>query len=133
MTFSEFCKSLENKIVQSYEQGVTILEAERLAGEFLAAQIRVSEELKTLDLDSRMKKSGVKSIRAAIYLDIVQKSDRKPTEAQITALIDTDKIVMGEQEALDIAEVNRDGLERYYAIFVNAHLHFRNISKGKYE
>lgn len=133
MTFQELCKQLETKIKNSYEQGVTTEEAERLAGEFLYAQLKVSEELKKSDLDSRMKKTGVKSIRAAIYLDIVQKSDKKPTEAGISALIDTDKIVVDEQQGLDTAEVNRDNLERYYSVFQNAHIHFRTVAKGKFE
>lgn len=133
MTFTEYCKQLEAKIVDSYETGITLDAAEKLAGEFLAAMIRVSDELKNGDLDSRMKKSGVKSIRAAIYLDIVQKSDKKPTEAGISAMIDSDKIVIDEQQSLDRAEVERDSLERYYNIFREAHLHFRAISKGKFE
>lgn len=131
--FEKLCKNLEAKIVNCYEQGVTLDEAEKLAAEFLVAQMKVSEELKTADLSSRMRKSGVKSIRAAIYLDVVQKSEKKPTEGQITAMLDSDKIVAGEQEAFDIAEVARDQLERYYSIFQNAHIYFRSISKGRFD
>lgn len=133
MAFKDLCEQLENKIQDSYEQGVTLEEAEKLAGEFLYAQLRVSAELKTADLDSRMKKSGVKSVRAAIYLDILQKNDKKPTEAAISALIDSDKIVLSEQENFDVSEVNRAELERYYDIFQNAHVHFRTIAKGRFD
>jgi len=129
----ELCKQLEAKIVNSYEQGVSLEDAERLASEFLYAQMQISGELKKLDLDSRMRKTGVKAVRAAIYLDIVQKSDKKPTEAQISAMLDSDQLVSGEQEALDTAEVERDDLKRYYDIFQNAHIHYRGIAKGRME
>lgn len=132
MSFKELCKKLEDKIQNSYEQGVTLEESEKLAGEFLHAQMRISEELKKADLDSRLRKTGVKSIRAAIYLDIIQKNDKRPTEANIAAMIDSDKIVVGEQEGFDAAEVNRDELERYYNIFQNAHVYYRGIAKGNF-
>lgn len=133
MSFKEMCSSLEAKIQQSYEQGTTVSEAERLSAEFLYAQILTSTELKKMDLDSRMRKSGVKAVRAAIYLDIIQKTEKKPTEAQITAQIDSDKIVIDEQGALDTAEVSRDELERYYDIFLNGHIYYRGVAKGKFE
>lgn len=131
--FTELCKSLESKIQSSYEQGVTLEEAEKLAGEFLYGQIQVSEELKKADLDSRMRKTGVKSIRAAIYKNILSKNDKKPTEAAIQAEIDTDTLVTSEQESFDKAEVDKNSLERYYDIFVNAHIFYRGVAKGKFE
>lgn len=131
--FKELCIELEEKIQKSYEEGVTMESAEKLAGEFLVAQLRVSEELKSADLDSRLRKTGVKAVRAAIYLDIVQRSEKKPTEAQIEATINTDKIVGSEQESFDKAEVERDNLERYYNVFREAHQHFRIIAKGRFE
>lgn len=124
-------KSLEDKIVSSYEEGVTAEQAEKLAGEYLYGQIRVSQALKDADLNARTRKSGVKAIRAALYLDTVQKAEsKKPTEAQLTAMLDSNELVVGEQAALDEAEVTRAELERYYDIFVNSHIHFRSISKG---
>lgn len=132
-SFQLLCKDLESEIEKSYSEGVTLEQAERLAGRFLHAQLKVSEQLKVADLDSRMRKSGVKAVRAAIYLDIVQKSEKKPTEAGITSMIDIDKIVLDEQKGLDEAEVSRDELERYYSIFQNSHVHFRTIAKGKFE
>jgi hypothetical protein len=130
VSFKQLCQDLEQEIQTSYEQGVSMVDAERLAGKFLAAQIKVSDELRKSDLDARLRKSGVKAIRAAIYLDIVQKSEKKPTETGIAAMVDSDDIVKSEQEALDKAEVERDYLERYYNIFINAHQHYRNIAKG---
>ena len=133
VSFQKFCQNLEQKIQQSYQQGTTLEEAEKLAAEFLSAQLRVSAELKAADLDARLRKAGVKAIKGAIYLDIVQKSEKKPTEAQISAMIDTDKIAGDEQRNLDQAEVDRDELERYYNIFREAHVFYRGVSRGKFE
>lgn len=133
MSFQKLCQNLEQKIQQSYQSGTTLEEAEKLAAEFLLAQLKVSEQLKASDLDSRIRKAGVKAVKGAIYLDIVQKAEKKPTEAQITATIDTDKIVSDEQSALDQAEVQRDELERYYNIFREAHVFYRGVSRGKFE
>lgn len=131
--FKNLCKALEEKIQNSYQEGVTLEQAEKLAGEFLHAQMIVSEELRKADLDSRMRKSGVKAVRAAIYLDTVSKADKKPTEAQIEHTINVNELVTGEQQAFDQAEVNRDELSRYYDIFLNSHIFFRSISKGRFE
>lgn len=132
MTFLSLCEELTNQIKDSYEQGTTLEEAEKLAGKFLYAQIQVSEELKKSDLDSRMRKSGLKSLRSAIYIDAVSKSEKKPTEAALEAMITSDDVVIGSQNAFDTAEANRDSLERYYNIFREAHIHFRSIAKGSF-
>lgn len=132
MTFQEFCDKLEAKIIASYEMGVSLEEAERLASEFLAAQLRVSAELKTSDLDARMRKSGIKAIRAEAYIRAATRGDKKPTEAAISAELDSDRDVLHHQNLLDEKEVNRDELERYYNIFQNAHVHYRNVAKGTF-
>ncbi len=131
--FKQMIEQLEAKIQNTYEQGVTLETAERLAAEFLYAQLKVSEALKAADLDARTRKSGVKAIRAAIYLDIVQKNEKKPTESQISAQIDSDKLVIDEQNSYDSAEVEKAELDRYYDIFSNAHIYYRSIAKGKFE
>lgn len=134
MTFHELCESLETKIQESYEKGVTLEQAEKLAGEFLYAQLKVSEELKKADLDSRTRKSGLKSIRAAVRLNILDAAkDKKPTEGTIEAMLDSDKIIKNEQDNFDLAEVDRNSLERYYDIFSNAHVHYRTIAKGRFD
>ena len=133
MAFLEYCKELEEKVKNSYLEGITTEQAEHLAGEFLVAMMRITEEIKTVSLDARMRKSGTKALRAAAYLDIIQKADKKPTEAQIDATITSDRLVSQEQQSLDIAEVSLDQLERYYDIFNNAHVHYRTISKGRFE
>lgn len=133
MKFTEKLKALEKKIIDTYESGVTLEEAEKLAAEFLHAQLSVSSELTKHSLDLRMKKTGNKSIRAAVYLEIVSAADKKPTESQISAIIETDKTVAAQQDALDKAEVLTAELERYYDIFVNAHIFYRGIAKGKFD
>lgn len=130
MNFKERCAELESIIQNAYTEGITLDEAERLAGNFLHATMQVSSELTKADLDARTRKSGVKGVRAAIYLDTVQSAEKKPTEAQISALIDTNPVVAGEQSALDTAEVLKAELERYYDIFNQAHVYFRQMSRG---
>lgn len=132
MSFYNFCQDLENKIQSTYEDGVTTEQSEKLAAEFLAAMMKTSAELQKSDLDARMKKSGVKAVRAAAYLDIVQKNDKKPTETQIASMLDTDDLVSNEQDSLDKAEVLRDDLRRYYDIFNNAHVFYRGVAKGNF-
>ncbi len=133
MSFKKLCLELENAIANAYEAGTSLDEAEKLAAKFLFAQIKVSEELKKSDLDTKMRKSGVKAIRAAIYLDGATKGDKKPSDVLLQAQVDMNDLVIGEQNAYDIAETDRDELERYYNIFREGHLYFRGISKGRFE
>ncbi len=133
MLFTKLCQLLETKIQNTYTEGVTIEDAEKLAAEFLHAQMQVSTELRKADLDSRMRKTGVKAVKAAIYSDTCSKSDKKPTEAAIDHIINLNELVQGEQKDLDEAEVSRDDLTRYYNIFREAHIYFRGIAKGKFD
>jgi hypothetical protein len=128
----EQLKELEDILTQAYEGETTMQEAERLAARFLVAQMQISGALRTADLDSRMKKTGVKALRAALYLNIVGQADKKPTEAAIAAQIDTDAMVEKEQNSLDAAEAESYDLRRYYDIFENAHVYFRGIAKGNF-
>lgn len=132
VSFKQLCAQLETKIQSAYENGVTLENAEKLAGEFLGAQLKVSTELRKADLDSRMRKSGVKAIRAAVYMEAATKSDKKPTEAMLSSIVDVNDMVQGEQNSLDSAEVERDDLKRYYDIFTNAHIFFRGVAKGNF-
>ena len=132
MTFKEYCQELEEVIAASYKRGTNATDAESFAAQFLQAQIKVSQELTSADLDARMRKSGVKAVRAAIYLDAATKDPKKPTEAMLSALVDTNEVVQGEQNELDKAEVHRDEMERYYNIFREAHLYYRALSKERH-
>jgi len=130
--FEKMCEGLENEIQASYETGVTSESAEKLAGEFLFAQFKVSAEIKAVDLDARMRKAGLKAVKASVYMEAATKSEKKPTEAMIEAIINSTPLVNSEQAELDKAEVTRDSLERYYSIFREAHIHFRTICKGNF-
>lgn len=129
-SLQELCQSLEASIKDAYESSVTVDDAERLAAKFLYGQMQVAQALRSQDLDARMKKSGLKAIKAAVYLAEVGKAEKKPTEAALTSLIDTDGLVQDNQNLLDTAEVDRDLLKSYFDIFNNAHIHFRGVAKG---
>lgn len=131
MTFKETCDELEGLIPDCYQNGVTLGQAESLAGRFLEAQLIVSHELTKLDLDARMRKTGVKAIRATIYLAECGKSDKKPTEGMLAALIEANPDLSAEQDGLDKAEVDRDELKRLMDVYSNAHIFFRTIMKGQ--
>lgn len=126
-------EKLKQKIQGSYEQGVTVLEAEKLASEFLHAQLQLSEKMRTADLDVRMRKSGLKAIRAAVYIEMATKTDKKPSDAMIDAYVNRNALVQLEQQAYDELEVELNYLRNSYDIFNNAHIFFRGVAKGKFE
>lgn len=127
------CNMLADKIKSSYEDSITMEMAENLAGEFLCAQIQISAELRNADLDARMKKNGLKQVKAAVYLNKATETDKKPSDVLLQAVVDRDEIVAGEQKSFDEAEVDRDMLQNYLSIFKDAHIHFRSIAKGRFE
>lgn len=133
MTFKQLCAELEITIQDTYTQGVSLEEAEKMAAKFLYAQLQVSTELKKSDLSSKMRKAGVKSVRASVYLEGATKGDKKPSDVLLQAQVDVNELVQSEQQGLDESEADRDELERYYNIFREAHIYFRGISKGRFE
>ena len=133
MDFNEFCKELETTIKNSYEEGTTLDEAEKLAAKFLFAQIQVSNHLKSADLDTRMRKSGVKAVRAAVYADTCAKHEKKPTVDALEHALNSNGLVNEQQQELDKAEVSKNELERLYDVFSNAHIYYRGIAKGRFE
>lgn len=126
-------EGLKNKIKKTYEEGVTLEQAEKLAGEFLVAQMKIANDLMNADLDARMKKSGLKAIKAAVYMSEVDKSEKKPSDTLLEQVVNQDKQVMAQSDLLDSAEVLRDALNNYKSIFHEAHIHFRGIAKGRFE
>jgi hypothetical protein len=124
---------LHGDIIEAYVTSPTIEEAEKLAAEFLSGQIHAANALRITDLDARMRKAGVKSVRAAVYLEECNKKDKKPTEATLIALIDSNALVCSEQVAFDTAEVDRDLLQNYFNVFKEAHIYFRGLSRGRFE
>ena len=126
-------KEIEESIIAAYTEGVTLSEAEKLAAKCLHAQMKLSDSLKAADLNARMSKSGLKAIKAAVYLDEKSKAEKRPTEAELSALVDSNQLVSNEQTTLDTNEVSRDELHRLYDICLNGHIFFRGVSRGKFE
>lgn len=129
--FIALCEDLEKDIKNAYEGGVTVDDAEKLAAKFLDAQIQVGNELSTVDLDARMKKQGLKAIKAAVYLEEAGKSDKKPSDVFLAAKVDSSPLVDEAQKAFDSAEVTRNMLDNYLSVFRESHIYFRGISKGQ--
>lgn len=132
MKIREYFDSLEEKIVDSYTTSISMEGSERLAGEFLRAQLLASKELKNLDLDSRMRKASVKSLRAVAYKEASTTSDKKPTESALEHVINSHPVVQKEQDEYDKSEANKSELERYLNIFQQAHHYYKGLSKGEY-
>lgn len=130
LTFKEYCLQLEADIEVSYQSGVTASKAEELAGKFLGAQLSVSRELAKADLEARMRKTGLKAIRAAAYMDAATKDPKKPSDTMLENIVARNDYVGVEQQKYDEAEVLKAELERYYNVFAQAHIHFRTIAKG---
>lgn len=130
MKFQELCDQLTDKIKQSYEEGITVEQAEKLAGEFLYGQICVGTELKNADLDARMRKTGVKAVKASVYMEGATATDKKPSDTLLNAQVDLNEIVQKEQDALDKAEVRRDELKNLLSVFQEAHIFMRTIARG---
>lgn len=126
-------KELENDIKKAYEESPSLDEAERLAAKFLTAQMSVSRELAAIDLDARMKKSGLKAIKSAVYLDGASRGERKPSDTLLQAVIDRDETVQKAQDDFDATEVAKDLLHNYLQIFRDAHIYYRGIARGKFE
>ena len=125
-------KPLEEKIKAAYEGGVTLDEAEKLAPEFLYAQMQLAEMIKTADLDRRMRKRGVKAIRSAVRTEEIKKHEKKPTEGALEDIVNLNEIVHSEEDAFDKAEVEFEHLTYLMGIFKDAHIFFRGISRGSY-
>lgn len=132
-TLSTLIEELTAIIQATYEKGTTLDEAEKLAARFLHAQMMISEELRAASLDSRMKKSGVKAIRAAVYMKEATRGDKKPSDAFLQNLVETDETVGQIQDSFDTADVHREYLENYLSIFKDAHLYYRNLMRGRFE
>jgi len=129
----KLCEELAGVIEKSYEEAVTIPEAEKLAARFLHGQMLVATELAVSDLDARMKKSGTKRIRAAVYLEEVGNHDKKPSDSFLEAKVNVSELVEMEQKSLDQAEADRDLLQNYLSVLREGHIFFRGIAKGRFE
>jgi hypothetical protein len=132
MSFEKTVKELEVIIHRAYAEGVTMQEAERLAARTLTVRLEISEQLKVADLDARMKKHGVKAVRAAAYLEEVAKHEKKPAEGMLDHVVNMQNSVAKEERIFAESEVERDLYQNYLEIFKDAHLYFRSIMKGTF-
>lgn len=130
--FKTYCKELQEEIQAAYTGEISLTKAERLAAKFLDAQMVVSNQLQAVDLDARMKKSGIKAVKAGAYMEIATAGDKKPSDTFIENAVNKNELVNKQQDALDTAEVERDALERYYNIFREAHIYFRGMAKTSF-
>lgn len=123
-------EELKEHIYTAYKTETTVTEAESLAAKSLAASLELADTLSSVELDVRMRKSGLEGLRSAFYLAEVKKYDKKPTESFIEATINsTDEIVAAER-ALAKAEVECTRLRSYAGVFREAHQYFRSIMKA---
>ncbi len=127
-----FFMDCEDAIKSAYETSVTMEDAEKLAAKFIHAQIIAAQSLRETDLDARMRKSGLKAVKASVYLAESKKGDKKPTEATLEALVNTNQLVSSTQTQLDESEVQRDILINYLSVFKEGHIYFRGIAKGNF-
>lgn len=118
------------EIQKSEEQSITINEAERNAALSLAAMVELSAWLKIEDKNRRMRKSGLKAIKAAIRLEAVQKQEKKPTEGALEDLVNVNPDYRAAEELYDDAEATVAELDRQFDISRESHLYFRTISKA---
>lgn len=124
---------LEAEIKKAYIDGVSQDRAEMLAGKFLHAQLMISDHIKKLELDRRMRKRGLKALKSAIRTAEIEANDKKPSENVLEDCVNLNEGYKEEEKAFDEAQVNVDDLERMYGIFKDGHVFFRGIAKGRFE
>ena len=132
-TVFDVCGELKSIIETAYNEGVSVMEAEKLAAKTLVVRLELSQELKVVDLDSRMKKHGVKVTRADAYMSEIKKHDKKPVESFLEAAVTMDGNVIEAEHDYAKADVQKEMIQNYLDIFKDAHIYFRGIAKGTYE
>lgn len=126
----DLCDELAIRLIGVQSSFLPPEQIDSLALSFLSVQYALSLEISRVELEARKHKSGLKSIKGAVYLAEASKGDKKPTEAALEAKVNTSELVLSEQSALDEAEVDRDLLQNYLSVFREAHVYFRGISKN---
>jgi hypothetical protein len=127
------CAELKEAIERAYSEGVTIPDAEKLAARTLTIRLELSDEIKQVALDARMKKHGVKAVRADVYMEELCKHDKKPAESFLEHAVNLSEKVATEETSFAEAEAEYQKLMAYLDVFKDAHLYFRNIAKGTFE
>ena len=132
-TLNEVFESLRTTIEKAYESGVTLQEAERLAAQTLLIRLQLADQIKSMDLSARLKKHGVKAVRAQVYMEELAKHDKKPAENYMDNAVNLSDLVKAEEREYAEADVSKDQMMTYMDIFKDAHLYFRGIMKGTFE
>lgn len=127
------CEELKQSIASASNEGVSIPEAEKLAAKTLTARLALADEIKTLSIDARMRKNVVKVVRSNLYLDLVSKAEKKPTETHLESVLNIDNEVRAEEAAYINAESELQRLETYSDVFKDSHIFFRTVAKGSFE
>ncbi len=105
---------------------ISLTEAEHRAGEFLHAMAIIANHKHTLSGD----KIKALSVQTAIYADQLTKGTAKTiTENKITA--EASGVYMEAREELEHIENDISYLKAYQDVFLNAHLFYRQLSKGE--
>lgn len=131
-SFTALCIELEAEIKNAYEQSITTGEAEKLAAKFLHAMLITADRLREVDLNVRMRKTGVKAVKAGVYMQAATAGDKKPSDVLLQNLVELDASVSELQVEFDTAESEHDHLQNKYNIFKEAHIFFRGVSKGNF-
>lgn len=129
----KLCTELEKDVKRSYEEGVTMEEAERLAAKCLNVQLSLARAIRTEDIDSRMKRHGIKAVRASVYMAELEKHEKKPTETFLESVVNLDKLVETAERDYAEADAGKEELQNFFGVFKDAHIYFRGIAKGKFE
>lgn len=121
---------LLEQIKKASEDNITITEAERTAALALDTMDEISDELTIVDKNRRMRKSGLKALKAAIRLEAVQKNEKKPTEGALEDLVAVSIDYRSAEEEYDDAEVLQAELDRHFDISKESHIYFRGVAKA---
>lgn len=132
-TLQDEFAELAQIVARAYDEGVTLEEAERLAAKALGVQLAIAERLKVADLDTRMKKNGLKATRARSYMAEATKGEKKPSEGFLENHVNMDVTVQTAANDYESADAETQSLTLYLGIFKDAHIYFRGIAKGRFD
>ncbi len=125
MDFEDIQKLISDHIEMLPAKNVKIHEAEELAPKFLA----LLHSIVTVKLSVEEQKIGYQTLIDVVYKDCMGEAAGKTiTEKKISAVAMKD--YRESREALELAEARIDFLKANMKIFENAHIFYRQISKG---
>ncbi len=129
----KFLQTLEEDIKSVYFNSPTPQDAEKLATKLLYTQIELGSQLRSVSLDAKMKKAGLKAIRSAVYLEECRRTEKKPTENTLECLVNISPLVTEAQSMSDMADTLVGELDNLLNVAREAHIFVRGLAKGRYE